>query len=55
MCTALGIHSKSFEKPFLECISEFDATEGVKYIQQSDILDYLKHVESRLQEHERCT
>jgi len=55
MCTALGIHSKSFEKPFLECISEFDGTEGVKYIQQSDILDYLKHVESRLQEHERCT
>ncbi|KAL5655561.1 hypothetical protein ACJX0J_034880, partial [Zea mays] len=25
------------------CISEFDATEGVKYIQQYDILDYLKH------------
>jgi hypothetical protein len=39
MCSALGIYSKSFEKPFLECISEFDATEGVKYIQQYDILD----------------
>ncbi|KAL5676536.1 hypothetical protein ACJX0J_012667, partial [Zea mays] len=27
----------------LLCISEFDGTEGVKYIQQYDILDYLKH------------
>ncbi|KAL5666618.1 hypothetical protein ACJX0J_026726 [Zea mays] len=27
-----------------KCISEFDGTEGVKYIQQSDILDYLKHL-----------
>ncbi|KAL5660959.1 hypothetical protein ACJX0J_028084, partial [Zea mays] len=31
--------------PNLNCISEFDGTEGVKYIQQSDILDYLKHAE----------
>jgi cullin-4 len=55
MFTALGMYSESFEKPFLECTSEFYATEGVKYMQQSDIPDYLKHVESRLQEeHERC-
>eukprot|EP00267_Zea_mays_P019061 NP_001335610.1 uncharacterized LOC100501431 [Zea mays] len=55
MLTALGMYSESFEKPFLECTSEFYATEGVKYMQQSDIPDYLKHVESRLQEeHERC-
>ncbi|CAN6286594.1 unnamed protein product [Urochloa humidicola] len=55
MFTSLGMYSESFEKPFLECTSEFYATEGVKYMQQSDIPDYLKHVESRLQEeHERC-
>ncbi|TVU44716.1 hypothetical protein EJB05_04167 [Eragrostis curvula] len=55
MFTALGMYSESFEKPFLECTSEFYATEGVKYMQQSDIPDYLKHVELRLQEeHERC-
>lgn len=45
MFTALGMYSESFEKPFLECTSEFYATEGVKYMQQSDIPDYLKHVE----------
>jgi hypothetical protein len=45
MFTALGMYLESFEKPFLECTSEFYATEGVKYMQQSDISDYLKHVE----------
>lgn len=45
MFTALGMYSENFEKPFLECTSEFYATEGVKYLQQSDIPDYLKHVE----------
>ncbi|KAJ9558307.1 hypothetical protein OSB04_012921 [Centaurea solstitialis] len=55
MFTALGIYSESFEKPFLECTSEFYAAEGVKYMQQSDVPDYLKHVEVRLQEeHDRC-
>ncbi|KAL5977480.1 Cullin-4 [Asimina triloba] len=55
MFTALGIYTESFEKPFLECTSEFYAAEGVKYMQQSDIPDYLKHVELRLhEEHERC-
>ncbi|WOL19607.1 cullin-4-like isoform X1 [Canna indica] len=55
MFTALGIYTESFEKPFLEYTSEFYAAEGVKYMQQSDIPDYLKHVESRLhEEHERC-
>jgi cullin-4 len=48
MFTALGMYSESFEKPFLECTSEFYATEGVKYMQQSDIPDYLKHVEVRI-------
>ncbi|THU74123.1 hypothetical protein C4D60_Mb04t30030 [Musa balbisiana] len=55
MFTALGIYTESFEKPFLVCTSEFYAAEGVKYMQQSDVPDYLRHVESRLhEEHERC-
>ena len=45
MFTALGIYLESFEKPFLECTSEFYAAEGMKYMQQSDVPDYLKHVE----------
>ncbi len=45
MFTALGIYAESFEKPFLECTSEFYAAEGMKYMQQSDVPDYLKHVE----------
>ena len=45
MFTTLGIYSKSFEKPFLECTSEFYAAEGMKYMQQADVPDYLKHVE----------
>ncbi|KAE8705313.1 hypothetical protein F3Y22_tig00110429pilonHSYRG00635 [Hibiscus syriacus] len=47
MFTALGIYSESFEKPFLECTSEFYAVERMKYMQQSDVLDYLKHVEEK--------
>uniref|UniRef100_A0A7N2N0W8 Cullin-4 n=1 Tax=Quercus lobata TaxID=97700 RepID=A0A7N2N0W8_QUELO len=55
MFTALGIYAESFEKPFLECTSEFYAAEGMKFMQQSDVPDYLKHVETRLhEEHERC-
>ncbi|MBA0723853.1 hypothetical protein Golax_004397 [Gossypium laxum] len=55
MFTALGIYSGSFEKPFLDCTSEFYAAEGTKYMQQYDVPDYLKHVETRLhEEHERC-
>ncbi|KAK4775432.1 hypothetical protein SAY87_023393 [Trapa incisa] len=55
MFTSLGIYLESFEKPFLECTSEFYGAEGMKYMQQSDVPDYLKHVEVRLhEEHERC-
>ncbi|KAG6476099.1 cullin-4-like [Zingiber officinale] len=55
MFTALGIYTDSFEKPFLQDTSEFYASEGVKYMQQSDVPDYLKHVDLRLhEEHERC-
>ncbi|CAN1821772.1 CUL4 [Linum perenne] len=45
MFTALGIYTESFERPFLEGTSEFYAAEGMKYMQQSDVPDYLKHVE----------
>jgi hypothetical protein len=45
MFTSLGIYAESFERPFLECTSEFYAAEGMKYMQQSDVPDYLKHVE----------
>ncbi|GAB4829360.1 hypothetical protein Ancab_019031 [Ancistrocladus abbreviatus] len=55
MFTALGIYQESFEKPFLVCTEEFYASEGVKYMQQYDVPDYLKHVEMRLHEElERC-
>ncbi|XP_078436854.1 cullin4 isoform X2 [Wolffia australiana] len=55
MFTAIGIYAEKFEKPFLESTSEFYASEGVKYMQESDVPDYLKHVETRLlEEHERC-
>ncbi|KAJ6333275.1 hypothetical protein OIU77_009191 [Salix suchowensis] len=55
MFTSLGIYAESFEIPFLECTSEFYASEGMKYMQQSDVPDYLKHVESRLnEEQDRC-
>lgn len=47
MFTALGIYTDSFEKPFLQDTSEFYASEGVKYMQQSDVPDYLKHVDVR--------
>ncbi|KAJ6936659.1 hypothetical protein NC652_011382 [Populus alba x Populus x berolinensis] len=55
MFTSLGIYAESFERPFLECTSEFYAAEGMTYMQQSDVPDYLKHVESRLnEEQDRC-
>ena len=45
MFTAIGIYTEKFEKPFLECTAEFYASEGMKYMQESDVPDYLKHVE----------
>ncbi|PKU72713.1 cullin-4 [Dendrobium catenatum] len=55
MFTALGTYAEIFEKPFLQSTSDFYASEGVKFMQQSDVPDYLKHVELRLhEEHERC-
>lgn len=45
MFTALGIYADKFERPFLQCTAEFYASEGVKYMQQSNVSEYLKHVE----------
>lgn len=45
MFKALGIYSESLETPYLEWTFEFYAAEGVKYMQHSDVPDYLKHVE----------
>ncbi|GMH01483.1 hypothetical protein Nepgr_003322 [Nepenthes gracilis] len=55
MFTAQGIYQEIFEKPLLACTEEFYAAKGVKYLQESDIPDYLKHVEMQLhEEHESC-
>eukprot|EP00249_Psilotum_nudum_P024027 c29065_g1_i1 orf=1219-3690(-) len=55
MFSALGIYIETFEKPFVECTADFYATEGTRFMQQTDVPDYLKHVEGRLhEEHERC-
>jgi hypothetical protein len=48
MFTALGIYAESFEKPFITCTSEFYAAEGTRYMQQTDVPDYLIHVEVRV-------
>eukprot|EP00743_Colponemidia_sp_Colp-15_P004129 GILK01004457.1.p1 GENE.GILK01004457.1~~GILK01004457.1.p1 ORF type:complete len:721 (-),score=162.74 GILK01004457.1:108-2270(-) len=56
MCSALQIYSDSFEKPFLEETNSFYAAEGVRILQQTDVSEYLKHVENRLaEENERVT
>ncbi|GBG65908.1 hypothetical protein CBR_g54200 [Chara braunii] len=55
MFGALGIYTESFERPFLEETAEFYAAEGTRFMQQTDVPDYLKHVETRLhEENERC-
>eukprot|EP01018_Ginkgo_biloba_P027950 Gb_17700 [translate_table: standard] len=51
----LCIYAENFEKPFLEGMTEFYASKGVRYMQQLDVPNYLKHVEARQhKEHEHC-
>mmetsp|Transcript_1741 Transcript_1741/g.2670 ORF Transcript_1741/g.2670 Transcript_1741/m.2670 type:complete len:801 (+) Transcript_1741:58-2460(+) len=50
MFTALSMYGDSFEKPFLEATTSFYSVEGIRYMQQTDVPDYLKHVEQRLHE-----
>lgn len=45
MFNALGIYSESFERQFLDCTADFYAAEGTRFMQQTDVPDYLKHVE----------
>eukprot|EP00271_Cylindrocystis_brebissonii_P008559 TRINITY_DN22947_c0_g1_i1.p1 TRINITY_DN22947_c0_g1~~TRINITY_DN22947_c0_g1_i1.p1 ORF type:complete len:827 (-),score=185.08 TRINITY_DN22947_c0_g1_i1:668-3148(-) len=53
--SSLGIYAESFERPFLEATASFYAAEGVRYMQQADVPDYLKHTEMRLvEENDRC-
>ncbi|CAM6082064.1 unnamed protein product [Calypogeia fissa] len=55
MFSALTIYAESFERPFLECTADFYAAEGTRFMQQTDVPDYLKHVEARLhEENDRC-
>ncbi|XP_024391521.1 cullin-4 [Physcomitrium patens] len=55
MFSALCIYSESFERRFLDCTADFYAAEGIRFMQQTDVPDYLKHVENRLhEENERC-
>ncbi|CAK9867204.1 unnamed protein product [Sphagnum jensenii] len=55
MFSALGIYGESFERQFLDCTADFYAAEGTRFMQQTDVPDYLRHVEARLhEENERC-
>eukprot|EP01112_Ceratiomyxa_fruticulosa_P022104 TRINITY_DN8006_c0_g2_i1.p1 TRINITY_DN8006_c0_g2~~TRINITY_DN8006_c0_g2_i1.p1 ORF type:complete len:753 (-),score=129.64 TRINITY_DN8006_c0_g2_i1:148-2406(-) len=54
MFMSLGQYNDKFEQPFLESSSEFYGKEGERYIDETDVADYLKHVEKRLlEENER--
>lgn len=47
--------SRFFEKPFVACVAEFYSAEPMQFHEQSDIAEYLKHVEQRLREEkENC-
>ena len=43
----MDLYATSFEPRFLEETSEFYAQEGVRFMQQSDVADYIKHCEVR--------
>ncbi|CAH8267716.1 unnamed protein product [Arabidopsis lyrata] len=47
--------SRFFEKPFMDCAVEFYSAESLQFKEQSDIPQYLKHVEQMLRkEKENC-
>jgi len=50
MCSSLSIYSGAFEEPFIEATRVFYSSEGTTLLQQSEVPDYLKHVERRLEE-----
>lgn len=53
--SALGVYQEAFENVFIEASQEFYRKEGNEYSVQTDVSDYLKHCERRLEEEaERC-
>eukprot|EP00899_Mesostigma_viride_P022837 jgi/Mesvir1/3738/Mv15014-RA.1 len=55
MFVALGLYTESFERRFIEETSSFYKAEGERLLMQSDVPDYLRHVEGRLsEENDRC-
>lgn len=56
MFTSLQMYSEIFEKPFLVETTEFYRSEGMRYLQQTDLPEYLQHCDTRLtEENERCS
>ncbi|KAK3278080.1 Cullin-4 [Cymbomonas tetramitiformis] len=56
MFTSLQMYTESFEKPFLAETTAFYGSEGMRYLQQTDLPEYLQHCDMRLQEeNERCS
>jgi len=55
MFSSLGIYAESFEKSFLQQTQGFYHGEGARYMEQTDVPDYLVHCEQRLREEtDRC-
>eukprot|EP00873_Tetraselmis_striata_P009147 jgi/Tetstr1/429411/TSEL_019321.t1 len=55
MFNSLGIYAECFQKPFLEQTMQFYAEEGEQYMIDTEVPDYLLHVEKRLsEEYDRC-
>jgi len=50
MCSSLSIYTGAFEDPFLEATQVFYSLEGTRLLEQSEVPEYLKHVERRLEE-----
>lgn len=48
MFSALGIYTDRFEKSFLEATQAFYAKESEHYLAESEVAEYLRHVEQRL-------
>jgi len=53
--SALGVYGEAFERVFIDASREFYRKEGNECAAQTDVSDYLKHCERRLEEEaERC-
>eukprot|EP00976_Prorocentrum_cordatum_P068315 1179085-Prorocentrum_minimum.AAC.6 len=55
MYTALQMYTDYFERPFLEMTTSFYVAEGIRYMQQTDVPEFLLHCDTRFaEESERC-